>query len=260
MKKNAVVVFIVVIGLAALFFVLTKNTPVSLDSQNDVVTYLQERYKQQNIPVAEITVLQESPLRLKVVIQSASNGKTGTPDDTIYYHLTEREIVLAAKKGYLIQSFITVFINSKGEQFYESDTSVPTAPEILEIAPSKIADDITKKVVIDNLNLYGMSLKSMEVSSLDGLQFLTLQVSSSSLEEANRAGTQLVGSLPQLVNKVNTQGSQIELCRLEIRDEKGNILLNYLEDFQLHTRDWWSDDKFATDTWLPGYPPPPLSP
>ena len=222
-------------------------------AQNEVVAYLEERYKQQNVPVAEITVLQESPLRLQIVIQSASDGKIGTPDDPINFHLVEREVVLAAKRGYFIESFTRVTINTKGEQIAKADTPVYLDSKSLEIAPSRIADNTTKDIVNNSLNLNGMSLASMDISSSDGLQFLTLHVSSPSLEDANRAGPQVVGSLPQLIDSINAQGSQIEICRLEIRDENGKILLNYLLDLQLHSQSWWADEKF-TDTWL-GAPP-----
>ncbi|MBI5965309.1 MAG: hypothetical protein HY863_17675 [Chloroflexi bacterium] len=244
-------IFLIVVGVAVGVVV---SLSAKTGAQNDVVTYLEERYKQQNIPIAEITVLQESPLRLQIVIQTAGDGRTGTPDDPINFHMVEREVVLAAKKGYFVGSFSRVFVNSKGEKFPKADTPVYTDPDTLNVAPSRIADNVTKDMVSEDLNLYGMSLVNMDVSSSDGLQSLTLQVSSLSLEEANRAGPELVASLPDLIHKINAQGAQIQICRFEIRDEKGEILLNYLLDLQLHSQSWWADEKF-TDTWSEGPPP-----
>lgn len=242
--------FLITVGIAV-GIVVSLSTKTT--AQNDAVTYLEERYKLQNIPVTEITVLQESPLRLQIVIQTASEGSVGTPDDPINYHLVEREVVLAAKKGYFIESFIRIFINTKGKQISKADSRVHADFKTLDITPSLTADNITKDMVNGNLNLYGMSLSSMDVSSSDGLQFLTLQVTSSSLEDANRAGPQLVGSLPKLIDSINAQGAKIVMCRLEIRDEKGDILLNYLVDLQLDTQSWWKDENF-TDTWSEGPP------
>lgn len=117
------------------------------DTKEGVVIYLKERFEKQNVPIAEITVLQESPLRLQIVIQTAGDGKIGTPDDPINFHLVEREVVLAAKKGYFVESFSRVFVNSKGEKFIKADTPVYTDPDTLNIAPSRIADDVKKDMV-----------------------------------------------------------------------------------------------------------------
>jgi len=254
-------IFLIIVGVAV---GIAISLSTKTGAQNDVVTYLEERYKQQNVPVAGITVLQESPLRLQIVFQTTSEGKKGTPDDPINYHLVEREVILAARKGYFIQSFVTIVINPNGEQVFKSDTPVYADPKTLEIAPARIADSDTSKMagdginlLIDKLNLHETTAV-VDISSSDGFQTLNVQLLTPSLKEAYNA-VDLTMSLRNLISETNAQGAQIVMYKVEIKDEKGNILLNYLSDLQLRSESWWNADNFQVDL-FPGSPPPAIAP
>lgn len=249
LSKILLVIVIVCIGLGSY---------MQVRAQQSVLAYLDERFKQKNIPVKEIRITQKLPLRLEIIIQSAGDGTLGAPEDPINYHLVEREIVLARQQGFFIESFTRVFINNQGQQIAASNTHIKLFEYMFLDTPSaRISDSSAKTIVVEKANLYGMSATNIEIKPLDEVQALNMQLTTPSLEEVNKVLPQFMLSLRPLINDVNQNGASIAVCRLEIRDEKGNMLLNYMLDLQIDSENWWMADGL-TMGWFPHPGPAPV--
>ena len=219
-------------------------------AQEEIVTYLGEKLKQQNVPFVEIVVLQKLPINLQVVIQSASDGEKATPDDPINLNLVSREIILANRQGYFVERFAIVLLNNKGEPMARTERSTEIADIFIDTRPSSINNETASGMITNKINLYGMSLIDLDVSSLNGLQTTTIRLSTPSVDVANQALPRFMPSLRLLLEDINAKGSQIVNCKLELRDENGNLLLNYILDLQLRAENWWMADNLTND-WFP---------
>lgn len=80
-----VVTLIVFVAVAAIF--LTRAQRASAQAENEVIAYLAEKFASREVPVASLRVhrnsfldlISGSPLRVEVIIQSASNGEKVAP-------------------------------------------------------------------------------------------------------------------------------------------------------------------------------------
>lgn len=237
----------IVIGIA--FGLYTQGI-----AQQEVVKYLEERLERQNIPVVGITIRRQLPLRIEITVQSMSEGEKAMPDDPINLHIVRREVMLARQQGYIIDSFTLILLNKHGEKIFWAETPVDVENVSLELSPSELADDTTRDIIVEKLNPYGMSVVDTEITTFEGVQTLTLRLSTPSLEEANQALPYFMPSLRPLIADINAQRAQIVICKVELVDEKGQILLKYLLDLQLDSETWWMIDGLTQD-WFP-HPPP----
>lgn len=245
--KNTFVRTILVLILAGIM----GGSYIQVRAQEDIVNYLEERLKQQNVPVVGIKITREFPLQLEITVQSTSDGSRGNPEDPINYHLVEREVVLARQNGYFVESLTRIFLSPQGKEIATATTHVKSLEFMfLDNTPSRIADSPTKILVTDKIYLYGMSATDISVASSEGLQTLRLQLSAPSLNEVNKTLTQFMFSLRPLIADINANGAHIVICKLEIRDEKGNLLLNYMLDLQMDSENWWMADGLTMD-WFP---------
>ncbi len=243
-----IISLIIIIGAGILF-----NRVTAQDDRNgdNAIKYLEERFKEQNIPVLTIKVLQENPLQLEFVIQSESDGEKGTPEDPINYHMVVREATLAKQQGYIITYITEIFLNKKGDQISKSEDSVnPDVSVFLEFSPAKIDDVSVKEMMLNKKNALEVSEEDLSVSSINGLQTLNVTKIVPTLEEANQIGLETVGNLRPLVADVNNQGAQIVMVHVEIKNEKGDFFFNYLLDLQMTSESWWMAEGFD-DSWFP---------
>ncbi len=246
MNKKMITLFLIVVWA---FISCSGGSP-----QQDVVGYLQERLKQQNVPFTQIKILQESPLEIEITLQSVSEGKDWMPEDFEHLLLAQREAILAAEKGFDIERYTEILLNKNEESI--SWARIKINGEILytKLSPSNVADSVTKNLVGEKINTYGMPVINNEISSFDGFQTLNLSLSTNSLEEANRVLPQMRDSLRPLTKDINSQGAQIVMVKLEVKNEKGEMLLNYLLDLQFGTEGWWAADGINVDSWYPSIP------
>jgi len=252
MKRKRLMILVVLI-LAVLGIALSLHYK-KIAAQQEVVGYLKERLEKQNIPIADIKVLGTSPhLRLEIIVQSVSEGETGKSIDPIVRHSVRREVMLARQHGYVVDSFILVFLNQQGKEIYWAEMPVHSENVPFQISPSKLDDRATRDIVLKKLNLYGLSLVEAEVVASEGIQALTLRLSTPSLETANRSLPDFMPSLRPLLADINAQGAQIVLCKVELVDEKGQLLLKYVLDLQLDSESWWQIDGL-TQAWFPSPP------
>lgn len=255
-KKTLYKILLVLIILG-----LIKGSYAQVKAQQNVVTYLDERFKEQNIPVKEIKITQGFPLHIEIIIQSMSEGTLGTPEDPINYHLVEREVILSRQEGFYIDSFTRIFLSENGEQIAIDNTNVKLLQYMfLDMSPSRISDLSAESIIKEKINLYGMSATKIQIDSSRGLQNLTLYLTTESLDAVNKVLPQFMLSLRQLINDANMNGAKFIICRLEIKDKQENMLLNYMLDLQIDSENWWMTDGLTMD-WFPhpGPRPAPVS-
>jgi hypothetical protein len=217
--------------------------------KQDVVSYLKQRLQQQNVPLSQIKVLQDSPLELEITLQSLSIGDRSLPEDFMNEHLTVREVVLANRQGYKIHGLTRIVQNINGEIIDWFWTKIENGIRYTELGPARIANSQANDIARQKVNAHGMSISELNISSLDGLQVLTLHLSAKSLEEANRELPPFIDSLRPLATDMNARGTQIAMINVEVKGERGEILLNYVMDLQFRTVGWWTVGGMNTDAW-----------
>ena len=219
-------------------------------AQGEIALYLKERLTQQNVPVVAVTIIQKFPINLQITIQSTSDGEKASPEDPINLNLVRREVILANREGYFVERFVIVLMDNKGAQMARVEHSTEIADLFIGTRSSTMADEVLLSRLNDELNLYGMSLISLDISSSNGIQTANVHISTPSLDIANQALPQFMPSLRSTLENINSQGAQIVICKLELRDESGNLLLNYILDLQLRAENWWMADNLTQD-WFP---------
>lgn len=244
-KKLVLRSLLFLISAGAIFGVYTK-----VKAQGEIEVYLEERFKQQNVPVVEITVLQKLPINLQVAIQSISDGEKAAPEDPINLNLVNHEVILASQQGYLIERFAVILLNNKGEQMARVEHSTEITDFFIATNSSSISDEATLSEINGKMNLYGLSLMDQDISSSNGVQTVNMTLSTQSVDAANVALPQFMPSLRLLLEDVNSQGAQITICKLQLKDKNGDLLLNYIIDLQLRTENWWMADNLTQD-WFP---------
>jgi len=255
-KPFQILLIVIVIGIVA-------SITVQVSAQEEPAKYLEERLRQQNVPIAEIKVvqqpplplepvveigfLQQSPLLLEIVIQSLSEeDDKAMPEDAINMLLVRHEAKLAIQKGYRIDGITRVLINKMGKRLFTDFEPLYPEKRLPELSHSTVTDDVTEKTVREKVNLYGLSLANAEVSSVEGIQTLTLELSSSA-EEANGLLPRFIPSLYGTVPALNAEGSQIAIYKVEVMDQKGNMLFNYANDLQFGHETWWMAEGVTVD-------------
>ena len=202
MKHKKLFLGIVIVIVAA----VTLGLYTQVIAQQEVVEYLKERLEKQDISVVEMTISRRLPLRLEITIQSASESEKAMPDDPMNLHTVRREVILAQQQGYAVDSFTLILLNRQGDTLFWAETPVDVENVSLEISPSEIDDDATQNMIGERLDLHGMSMTDIEVSSSGGIQTLILQLATPSLEEANQALPHFMPSLRPLIEEADAQG------------------------------------------------------
>jgi hypothetical protein len=112
---------------------------------------------------------------------------------------------------------------------------------------SKPDDQIAKKLVLDQINLYGLSLDSLEIDtgigSSNDVQLMKINLSVPDIQTANKSLTEFILSLEPMVNNINKQpGARIAVVWTKLIDLKGELLLEYFWDLELHGATWHMAD------------------
>jgi hypothetical protein len=235
---------------------------IKAGAQVDVVTYLTEEFKLQNIPVKEVVLLEENPLKIQIVATSFKD-KGITFEDHLTLNSIDRTVALFAReKGYYIQSYRTFIQDSKGNRLFGEETIVDAeqVTSALNRIKTNISDNTvdtlaTKEVglLIGDFNLGSVS-PLVDVTSLNGARYLYIQFSLSSMENAEKTASLLWSfQHTKYFRELKENGSQIAVYRARLLDEKGIILLDYLYDFQVNSGSWVQDERIPP---LGGSPPP----
>lgn len=227
-------------------------------AQKDVADYLEERLKQQNVPIVGITVIQEFPVQLEITIQSMGHGELGVSENPINLSILDREIFLARQQGYFVERYSRITLNKQGEEVAKSEHRKKIIDQLfldIDTSPSRNTDAITADYANEMINLYGMTATNQVITSEKGMQFLTLELSVPSIADANQMLPAFMHSLRPSIENINARGSHIVVCRVILKDEEEKLLLNYILDLQLTSEHWWMDENL-TNSWF-SVPAPP---
>lgn len=220
----------------------------------DVVEYLNQRFQSRNLPVISIEILELSPLKLQIVVESM--GDDITPQDLKNLRKVDREVfIVAHKNGYIVERYTRILQDSQGNQLYKleqgpAEVNQPTRP------PTVSDNDVRKllrKRVESLLNEHGIpNVKvTIDVYTIDGSQSLDMQIAVSSIDEAYSAfgflHDNLIYPLDPVIAAVNDQGGQIIVTSYEIIDNEDQILFFYVFDYQLQRGTWSNSTNFPVD-------------
>lgn len=244
-----IILVLIVVGVAIATF-------LQANAQEDVIHYLEGKFKDQNIPVVEITILKASPLSLRIIVQSADEWTT--TDDTVILNAVDRAVFIYARQdGYAVESLVRILQDSQGKQldYTEKGADSEQLDKILTLNASLsiLTDEDTKTLLsekinhfLDEYNLQDAPV-TLDVSSIDGYQTLTLELKTSSLDVANNAAF-FFWSLPHftLFDEIKADGANIALYRAKIIDENGKNLFDYFYDFQLGSGGWTQDERLQS--------------
>lgn len=226
----------------------------ALTPNQDIVSYLESQLNQQKVPFTKIQIIQDFPLQIEIDVQSMSEDKNWMPEDFENLHLAQREAILATEEGFNIERYTEVLLNKRGESISWARIKINREILYVKLPPATITDIDAMSLLNEKINTYEMSVLNKHISSFDGFKTLNLELSTTSLEEVNQKILQIKDSLGSLVKDMNEQGAQIVMVKLKVRDEKGEVLLNYLMDLQFENEGWWVADGINIDSWYPSIP------
>ncbi|HMV96978.1 MAG TPA: hypothetical protein PKE48_11810 [Anaerolineales bacterium] len=248
---------IAVVGIAFGFF-------VKAGAQVDVVTYLIEEFKLQSVPVKQVVVLEENPLKIQVVAVSFQNEGI-TFEDHLTLNSVDRIVALSAReKGYSIQSYRTIIQDNKGNQLFgeERIIDVEQINSVLNRIQTNISDNSVNTLAIREVEMLLSDYKlenvsaQVDVTSLNGSRYLYIQLSLPSMDNAEKAATLLwVFHHTKYFRELEENGSQIAVYRAKLLDEKGVTLMDYLYDYEINSGSWVQDERIPPLGGSPGADP-----
>jgi hypothetical protein len=237
--RNVIILIMLILAVLGISFVYYKRTR----AQQDVVEFLKNRLQEKNISLVGISVIEPSPhLHLEITFRGLSEGETSRIDQLVNADTVKREIFLASQYGYTIEKVTIIRLDQLGKQVGWEEIPVDAQYVNFHVSPAALDDRATKNIVLEKMDLGGWSLVDATVMTSEGLQTLTIRLSTPSLEEANKILDTFLSSLRPFLDNINTQGAQIVTCIVELSDEKGQLLLAYLYDLQIHEEMWWNVD------------------
>ena len=113
-----------VVGLAAAVFLLMFML-VQGKVQTSIVDFLSQELQGQGVPLVSVTVVQETPLHVRVALQSASQSQDVAIEDSDHVLSVQNTVRKAQREGYEIENLIIAIVNQQGEQIFLLETPVP---------------------------------------------------------------------------------------------------------------------------------------
>jgi hypothetical protein len=240
-NKVRPILVVLLIAITAIGILISAHFVLQVSAQTDTVTDLTERLIQAGVQTEIIRVLSRNPFQIEIVVQRYSNGEKWSFDEFWEDHIIEREAELTYKYNHRLDSYTIIYVNENGEVIeggqkflYPNDPSQIPYP-----FNSSISDDqIAEKLVMDRIELFGVDLESIEVTtgigSFSDVQLLKINLSTNDRNVADRAASRLVHSIRQLVEEMNKEsGVRIAVVYVELVDDTGTPLLVYLWDLEL---------------------------
>lgn len=256
--KRIVRTFIIVIGLTVAIGVSLVFVFSRANAQDDIVSDLVTRLKEQGVPVKSAEITSRIPFRVKFVLQSASESQVVAPNDPLFEHAVQREVTLAHRRNNTrFNTVKVVIVNKQGKTIYRSDVPVRTIGEEA-FSPSELDDVATAELIRKEITLYGMSLEELEVSSnAHRIQTVNVDLSVPDIQTANKAIPKVMPDLGMGLKELNVErGAQIAICRVNLIDAEGHLLLKYIADLQLSQEKWWQAEALTRE-WFPHPHPAP---
>lgn len=229
------------------------------------VRYLERRFKELGIPVLNVEVTHpnhlappDDPMSVQVTYRLAGSETRRTPVDQVNLHVITREIELARLHGYSIGSYGVEVVDAEGRHVTGMLARTKQDEHMwLDDYPSRFTDAATADMIRERLDLRGLSLTSLEVSSSEGLQSVHMKLTTDDVPTASQAGGSVVFSMGPLVNGLNEEGAHVVSVWVELNDEAGTPLLNYMRDLRVGDEGLWTADNMNVDFGPRPAPPQP---
>ncbi|HWQ03743.1 MAG TPA: hypothetical protein VN452_00130 [Longilinea sp.] len=256
MKHARTLKFIFLLSLAIIVIGFLGFLTINVKGQDQSATDLSERLKLKGVPIKDIIVTNRLPYQVDIVIQSTSENSALSMDDVWYMQLTRREATLAYRIGMKLNNYTLIVINQKGEKIsweqnflYPGDLSQNLPP----IGQSGLDNTATREILMSKLHFSDMNLDTLRVDSEttpgDYGQIVIIQLSTPSLDTANQHLLPFLGSLSKVLDTINADyGTRVVLCHFRLLDDKGNILLDFVQDVETNQKQW-SAIKGLTQEW-----------
>ena len=222
---------------------------IRVNAQEDIISDLTKRLVAQGIPLKSIESQSLIPLSLKITLQRID--EQDKPLEPFYVHAVKREVTLAGKRGFDVNELTLVILNTKGDTEYWVTEPIKKISE-QNVIPSGIDNDTTAILIAKNLDLYGLNLDSIEVNSDErNAQTLSLLLRVSDIETANKALPEFMPAFRSFVENLNeSSDTRIRVSKVELFDDKDQLLLRYVLDLELEQQSWWMADGLTME-WFP---------
>lgn len=233
---------------------------------NDIIKALEERLRQKKIPVKQIVVTSQIPLKVEVILQSTSNGSLIAPDDPIFAGVAEQETIRARSRQFEIDAVKVTTVNSHGEPISWSEIPIREDKgfDVVPLIPSQASNETVAQAVRDQAPLRDLVVQRLDVDvSLDEYQthVITMTLTVQDIAAANTAIPAVILTLPAMMQDLErAQGARIASYRVVVFDGNGQPLLKYIR-YSLSSEDheqWWQADG-VTQNWFP-HPAPTSGP
>lgn len=249
--------WIAFLGVSIIIISFAAFMTVQVSAQDQSVNILAERLIQKGLPVKQVTVLSRLPFYAEIVIQSTSVNRDMNPEDVWVAQLARREAAFAYRSGIKLDGYKLTFVNSVDEAiFWEQNHLFPGEPSqnTRPNAEFSLGDQAAENLLRSRLDLHGMSIISLDVASdpkiADYGQTASIELSVSDVTIANQALLPFLASFRPFVDDINLkEKANIVLCHIQVFDQKGNQLLNYVWDVE--TREETSTQAKEIEAWYP---------
>ncbi len=230
-KKTIYFIALLTLGTIGIFFLFFIQAYAQ--KSEDIVPYLEKRFKQDNIPVVEIAVIRHFPLHLRVTVRSTGNWRSAE-NSAIWESMQQTVFLDAHQDGYSVESLIGILQNNQGVQM---DSTVQDAGQVQFDHPvtprpssERLTDEETKELLIkkiapllDEYHLHGVPI-TVDVFSDAGKQtvIVELQIASQDMENA----VFFAWKLPELgvFAEADAEGAHIFRYQPRVIDETGTNL------------------------------------
>lgn len=230
-KKTIYSVALLTLGIIGIFFAFFIQAYAQ--KGEDIVPYLEQRFKQDNIPVVEIAVIRHFPLHLRVTVQGTGNWRSA--ENSAIWESIQRTVFLDAHQdGYRVESLVGLLRNNQGVQMdytvqdagqVQFDRPVATRSSSERLTDEETKELLIKKIVplLDEYHLHGVPI-TVDIFTDAGKQtvIVELQVSSKDVENA----VFFAWKLPELgvFAEADAEGAHIFRYRPRVMDETGTNL------------------------------------
>lgn len=229
--KNSRLLILLGIGIVVIVGGLSYFV-ARVSAQGDIISDLTNRLTAKGIPLKSVTSQSLIPLKLEITLQRTN--EQDKPLEPFYIHAVKREVTLARERGFGVDELTLIILNTKGDVEYWVAEPIKRISDQIPAQPG-IDNDATAITIAQNLNLYGLTLDSIEVNADErNRQTASLLLRASDVETVNKALPEFMPSLrPFLENLNESSNTGIRVFKIELFNDKDELLLRYVLDLEL---------------------------
>jgi len=262
-SKRAVIAVSVILSAALILTATALFINGQVAAQDQTALTIDQRLRQQGVPVTSVIVKSRTPLHVEIVLHSTSSDYSPAFSDIWPKFLAEREATFAYRRGSRLSGYTVRLMNATGQMVYEGLTFLyPSDFSQMVGTPvsAKLDNQSTAQLIRDQLDFQGMSVASLDVTSggltTDDAQFARLRLTVPDITSASPAVSRFIPSLRPALERLNaTRGTSIAVCYVSLMDSGGQDLLEYVLDLEMRRET--SKLKEGIQGW---FSPPPINP